>query len=167
MRSCNCYFLLAWSHHPGITGARQTWSLDLCLTGRSPPRKSDVSMCRWQFTAYSFWSANAAKIWQMVVLPHLQPSNLIEKDELKKKRSKPIQFILSLKSYEAKAQHAKFFLLLPLKETHASETIFGTTVADFHKRPLIKFKLRAALMDFCMFKVKFISACPYRFSQPA
>jgi len=46
-----------------------------------------------------------------------------------------------------------------------SEAIFGTTtVADLHKMPLIKFKSISGLIDLCRFKVKFISAYPYRYS---
>lgn len=49
----------------------QTLSFGFCLTGRSPPRKSDVSMCKWQLTEYNFWFAKAANTWQIVVFPHL------------------------------------------------------------------------------------------------
>lgn len=36
-----------------------------------PPRKSEVSMCKWQLTEYNFWFAKAANTWQIVVFPHL------------------------------------------------------------------------------------------------
>lgn len=50
---------------------RQTLSFGFCLTGRSPPRKSEVSMCKWQLTEYNFWFAKAANTWQILVFPHL------------------------------------------------------------------------------------------------
>lgn len=46
-------------------------SFGFCLTGLKPPRKSDVSMFKWQLTEYSFRFAKDANIWQMVVFPHL------------------------------------------------------------------------------------------------
>ena len=53
------------------TCSGHTLSSGFCLTGRSPPRKSEVSMCKWQLTEYNLWSAKAANIWQRVVFPHL------------------------------------------------------------------------------------------------
>jgi len=46
----------------------------------------------------------------------------VKRKNLKKKKKKAAHFgqdSLSLKSYEAKAQHANFLLLLSLKEMHA------------------------------------------------
>ena len=54
-----------------ITCSGHTLSFGFCLTGRSPPRKSEVSMCKWQLTEYNFWFAKAANTWQIVVFPHL------------------------------------------------------------------------------------------------
>ena len=68
-----------WINTSFITG--QTLSFGFCLTGRSPPRKSDVSMCKWQLTEYSFWFAKPANIWQTVVFPHLlRNTHQISKD---------------------------------------------------------------------------------------
>lgn len=51
--------------------SKPTLSFGFCLTGLKPPRKSDVSMFKWQLTEYSFWFAKAENIWQTVVFPHL------------------------------------------------------------------------------------------------
>lgn len=53
-----------------------TWPVPMCRTGRKPPKKSDVSMCRWQFTAKNFSPARAANSWHIVVLPHLKKHRL-------------------------------------------------------------------------------------------
>ena len=65
-------------HHSGYTNTqngniwKQHPTVACVLTGRNPPRKSDVSVWRWQLTECKVCSSRFANNWQVVVLPHLQ-----------------------------------------------------------------------------------------------